>query len=146
MQDWSTANEKEPEEATVPHIDNNFVRAGDKPPDKRRGNSGCRGILLRGANDWKVLVDLDDKMVYPQEIFGTPQRPDIVIWSVENKRVLNMELTCPAEEGIEAANTRKEYRYFPLKCVLPKTVSGTRRLSHSKLELADTLLALSHGH
>lgn len=110
------ANEKEPEETTVPHIDNNFVRAGNKPPNKQRGNSGCRGILLRGANDWKVLVDLDDKMVYPPEIFGTPQRPDIVIWSVENKRVLNMELTCPAEEGIEAAKTRKEERYFPLKC------------------------------
>ena len=28
----------------------------------------------------------------------------------------NIELTCPAEEGIEAAMTRKETRYFPLKC------------------------------
>jgi hypothetical protein len=55
-------------------------------------------------------------LVYPPEIFGTPERPDIVIWSTGLKRVLNMELTVPAEEGIAAAKARKEGRYFTLKC------------------------------
>jgi hypothetical protein len=100
------ANTREPEETTVSHIDKNFVRAGAKPPVKRHKNNGSRGTLLREATDWKALVDLDNKMVYPPEIFGTPQRPDIVIWSPARKRVLN----------IEAAQTRKEGRYFPLKC------------------------------
>jgi hypothetical protein len=110
------ANAKEPEKAVVPHIDKNFVRAGDKPQAKRPKSSGCRGTLLRDANDWKVLVDLGDNMVYPPEIYSTPQRPDIVIWSVKHKRVVNVELTVPAEEGIEAAKTRKEGRYFSLTC------------------------------
>ncbi len=69
-----------------------------------------------GARDWKILVDMDDKMVYPAEIYGTTQRPDIVIWSSKLRRVLNVELTCPAEEGIEAAQARKEARYFSLNC------------------------------
>ena len=101
------ANAQEPEKVTVSHIDKNFVRAGAKPPAKRPKSRGSRGELLGEATDWKVLVDLDDKMVYPPEIFATPQRPDIVIWSTGLKRVLNIELTVPAEEGIEAARTRR---------------------------------------
>ena len=63
------------------------------------------------------MVDFDSKrIVYPPEITATAERPDIVIWSKQLKKVLNIELTCPAEEGIEAAMTRKEARYFPLKC------------------------------
>ena len=56
----------------------------------------------------------ENKTVYPPEIYSTPQRPDIVIWSKQTKRVLNGELTCPAEEGIEAAQARKNARYFDL--------------------------------
>jgi hypothetical protein len=110
------ANAKEPVKAAVPHIDKSFVRAGNKPLVKRAKSSGCRGTLLREANDWKVLADIGDRMVYPPEIFSTPQRPDIVIWSVKHKRVVNVELTVPAEEGIEAAKTRKQGRYFSLVC------------------------------
>lgn len=101
-------------ETDIPHIKKSFVRVGDKAPAKQPKSS--RSTLLDGAKDWQVLIDLDDQMVYPPEIYGTPQRPDIVIWSNELKRVLNVELTCPAEEGIEAAQVRKEGRYFSLKC------------------------------
>ena len=41
--------------------------------------------------------------------------PDIVIWSAALKKVVMIELTCPAEEGIEAARERKLGRYFQLK-------------------------------
>ena len=109
----SSANEKTVEK-TIPPLKKSFVRAGDKAHDKRAQSS--RTTLLDGATDWQVLVDLDGKMVYPPEIYGTSQRPDIVIWSNVLKLVLNVELTCPAEEGIEAAQVRKEGRYFSLKC------------------------------
>ena len=59
------ANAKEQKRATVSHIGKNFVRAGTKPPVKRHKSIGSRGMLLRGATDWKVLVDLDNKMVVP---------------------------------------------------------------------------------
>ena len=37
-----------------------------------------------------------------------------MIWSVSRKRVILIELTCPAEEGIEAADIRKDARYLKL--------------------------------
>ena len=38
-----------------------------------------------------------------------------MIWSVTLKKVIMIELTCPAEEGIEAARERKHARYEQLK-------------------------------
>ena len=89
------------------------MRAGDQPGKKTVHN---KTTLLDGATDWKLL-DFDSKrIVYPPEITATAERPGIVIWSKQLKKVLTIELTCPAEEGIEAAITRKETRYFPLRC------------------------------
>jgi hypothetical protein len=91
-----------------------FVRVGEsKPKNKTTTN---KTTLLSGATDWKLLVDENDNLVFPPEIYGTPERPDTVIWSNQIKTVLIVELTCPAEEGIEAAKIRKEGRYFGLKC------------------------------
>jgi hypothetical protein len=78
--------------------------------------SGKKKSLLDGARDWKFLVDFDDQMItFPPEIYATPERPDIVIWSVSSRTVILLELTCPAEEGIQAASLRKTARYTPLK-------------------------------
>jgi hypothetical protein len=107
------ANTK-PSDTSFPPITSNFVRAGVKGPTKPKRH---KTTLLDGATDWKLLIEIgNDKIVYPPEIVSTPQRPDIVIWSSQLKRVINGELTCPAEEGIEAAQIRKEAKYFGLKC------------------------------
>ena len=75
-----------------------------------------RKSLLSGSTDWKLLVDYFDRpIVLPPEILATSQRPDIVIWSVALKKDVMIELTCPAEEGIEAARERKLGRYTQLK-------------------------------
>jgi hypothetical protein len=61
-------------------------------------------------------VDYDSKnIVFPPEIYSTAQRPDIVIYSPAASKVIMIELTCPAEEGIEAAAVRKQARYILLK-------------------------------
>ena len=44
----------------------------------------------------------------------TRLRPDIVIWSNQLKQVHIVELTCPAEEGMDSAQLRKESKYLPL--------------------------------
>ena len=98
-----------------PPIQIGFVRAGESKPTKKTTIN--KTTLLSGASDWKLLVDTEEsKLVFPPEIYSTPQRPDIVIWSKQTKTVLIVELTCPAEEGIEAAKIRKEAKYFGLKC------------------------------
>ena len=80
-----------------------------------------RQTLLDGFSDWILLLDLEDhKLVFPPEVYSTPLRPDIVIWSAQRQHVLMVELTCPAEEGIEAAQVRKEARYLPLQNEIKK--------------------------
>ena len=59
-------------------------------------------------------MDIDDRLVFPPEILSTSQRPDVVIWSTALKKVILIELTCPAEEGIDAARIRKETWYMAL--------------------------------
>lgn len=98
----------------IPPIQVNFVKAGNCEPTSKLNTK--RTTLLSNTNDWKLLIDLDQKILYPPEIYATSQRPDIVIWSNKIKSVLNIELTCPAEEGIDSAQVRKQARYFDLNC------------------------------
>jgi hypothetical protein len=60
-------------------------------------------------------VDFDAKKAeFPPSILATRQRPDIVLWSQMSRVVVLIELTCCAEEGIGAANLRKEAKYTEL--------------------------------
>ena len=94
------------------HISKSFHRKGE---GKARRATRPPTSMLTGATDWRIQVEYDDALTpFPAEIYSTSQRPDIVIWSVALKRVLIIELTCPAEEGIEAAQIRKEGRYAGL--------------------------------
>jgi len=91
----------------------NFVKAGAK--DTKCTKPVLTPSLLQGASDWKLLVDFDqDQVTFPPEILSTNERPDIVFWSVKARKVILIELTCPAEEGISAAQDRKQTRYLSL--------------------------------
>ena len=90
-----------------------FVRSGEKrsgakPKAERRG-------LLDGVNDWKLQADYKDCQAgFPPVFYSTSERPDIVIWSASARLVILIELTVPAEEGIVAAQLRKQARYQAL--------------------------------
>lgn len=102
-------NESNKSGPTTPHISQSFIAEGDKTKSKAPNH---RRSFLSGANDWQMLVDYKDcKITFPPSIYSTPERPDIIIWSVLTKRVLLIELTCPAEEGISGAASRKIERY-----------------------------------
>ena len=106
--------------ASIPHISRSFVPAGHVE-QKTAPVSGER-TALEGAHDWNLLVDYDHlPIVFPPEITATPQRPDVVIWSVKAHKVILIELTCPAEEGIDPAHIRKVARYEPLCTQISQT-------------------------
>jgi hypothetical protein len=106
------ANARPTKPRTTPHISSSFVLPGAEPKATKKSH---RSSSLDGASDWKVLVDYDhESIVFPPEICATSKRPDLIIWSAEAKRVLLIELTCPAEEGILAAQVYKESRYSEL--------------------------------
>ena len=97
----------------IPHISRSFVKAGEKRSNHSKPID--TGSLFDGARDWMMKVDTEfNRLVFPPEIYSTPQRPDIVIWSASIKVVLLLELTCPAEENFDKAHLRKEIRYSDL--------------------------------
>ena len=53
-------------------------------------------------------------VIFPLVICISEARPDIVLWSLALKKVIMIELTCPSEENILQAKTRKSARYLPL--------------------------------
>ena len=97
----------------VPPLASCFVRKGKAVKAKRSPQR--RRTDLNGDLDWKLLADKTDcQIVFPPEIIATPARPDIIIWSCSLRRVLLIELTCPAEEGIVPSQIFKTASYAPL--------------------------------
>ena len=111
----------------IPSINQSFVLAGLLPKIPKGLRSRCD--ILSGAKDWILRVDYEKKKVsFPPEILSTAQRPDMVIYSKSLKKVILIELTCPAEEGITAANLRKKGRYASLVSQISSRTSWTPSL------------------
>lgn len=88
-----------------------FVSAGKAAAVKKHTPTNSKS-LLKGANDWQLLIDFDKcRMLFPPIIVATSERPDVVLWSARTKSVILGELTCPAEENFSKANTYKMDRY-----------------------------------
>jgi hypothetical protein len=87
---------------------------------KGHGHSGKSSVvrissILDDGQDWKLLVDFTrEKIVFPPEVIATSERPDIILISKLSHQIILVELTCPAEEGIESASLRKKARYGQL--------------------------------
>lgn len=97
-----------------------FIRAGSDTKNKRKVPEHTS--LLSGTKDWKLTVDYTTApSIFPPEIYPTDERPDLVLWSPSLKRVVLLELTCPAEEGIDNARIRKKKRYNDLLEDINKT-------------------------
>ena len=64
------------------------------------------------ATDWRILWDEDlFPGEFPQNIYNTPERPDIVVWSETSKEVILIELTVGDESNFSDQVVRKEARY-----------------------------------
>ena len=111
------------------HISQSFVKAGSTLSALCRKKAQTnRQTELDGATDWTIFTDFDqDNYVFPPEILSTNLRPDILRWSQNQHKVIMIELTCPAEKGISAAQTLKESRYLPLITEIKNTSKWTVR-------------------
>ena len=84
-----------------------FVRSGEKcteaqiPPDS----------FLSDAKDWKLSVDLAERVRIPAAVSTTDLRPDITIVSAVTKQVILVELTVPIEDRIEVSGQMKRLKY-----------------------------------
>ena len=93
--------------------DMRFVRAGVSSGKLRREREALG--LLKVAEDWIFLADLEKRLVFPVDIVVTSLRPDIVVYSHSSSTIIMVELTCPCEENIEVQHNKKLMRYQDLK-------------------------------
>ena len=89
----------------------NFVKKGTHV-NKRKPKPEA-GILLL-ANDWTLLIDIGNSLVFPVFIAITTSRPDVVIFSKSLKTVILIELTSPCEENFQDRHSDKVIKYSSL--------------------------------
>ena len=87
-----------------------FVVEGKGKEKKRR--KPTFGFLHK-SRDFKLDVDLDKKLKYPDHIAESDERPDIVLYSNQLKLVFHIELTCPGEERLHVSYDKKMLSYGP---------------------------------
>jgi len=90
-----------------------FLHPGEQPPRKFVNTNSLPG-QLQAARDWKMLADLDQRLIFPPEISTTNLRPDIVLWSGSARIVQLIELTVPWEDAVDEAYERKKLHYAHL--------------------------------
>lgn len=86
------------------------------PPPQRKK------CVLDSATDWKMQFDVRPfgthcDAPFPPEIAtlsGEGSRPDAVIWSMETKTIIWIELTSPWEDNMTSNHYLKKYRYNQL--------------------------------
>ena len=88
-----------------------FVKEGTRI--KNKPHKASTGILHL-SNDWILLADLNETLVFPEFIAITSLRPDMVLFSKTIKRVILIELTCPSEENMEERHEAKTNKYAHL--------------------------------
>jgi len=90
-----------------------FVKEGNISKFSRKNRHVSS--IFDGSAGWRIACDLEHQLVFPTEITLTAQRPDIVIWSVNQKKVFIVELTVPFEENLDWAHQRKLEKYEDLR-------------------------------
>ena len=93
-----------------------FVRTGEQSLRTARSQRSWSkpGLLLESVS-WKLLSDLDKRLIFPAHIVVTSLRPDIVVYSDSAKTVIMIELTCPSEENFQKQHEAKLARYTDLE-------------------------------
>ena len=80
----------------------NFVKEGQTG----RKTKASTTSILDESDCWEMKVDLGKQLFFPN-IIHTAQRPDIVIWSPNDRKLVMVELTVPWETRCEEAYERK---------------------------------------
>ena len=87
-----------------------FVPAGEEVAEEEKTANAERSTLSDTL--WEVAADLPgSERLFP---IPTTKRPDLVVWSRDEKRLDLVELTVPHEDNMSTAHERKQDRYEEL--------------------------------
>ena len=94
----------------------NFVKENNSTSSRKESRKDERVFsILDNGSDWRVESDIQSKLVFPTDIALTAQRPDLIIWSVTQRKIYIIELTVPFEENFDWAHQRKLEKYEDLR-------------------------------
>ena len=78
-------------------------------------DEGTNKNLLGPSKDWIVAADLPDwRDSYPDIVKDTRKRPDIVVWSESDPRIILIELSVPYESRLNEHHQYKLRKYEDL--------------------------------
>ena len=89
-----------------------FIKEGNVLKTQHRNRHEPK--LLDGCKDWCITANVDRQLAFPTEITSTYPHPDLVIWSVNSKKVIINEITIPFEVNINRVHQRKLEKYKDL--------------------------------
>ena len=94
---------------------NKYTANVSKTPHRNR----LKPTLLDGCMDWCVIVDVVRQLAFAMEITSTCKHPDLVIWSVNSKKVIIADITIPFKANINWVHHDKLEKYEDLheQCV-----------------------------
>ena len=84
-----------------------FMKQGDPLKTSRKYEFG----ILHKAKDWVMEVDKNQQLQFPEVVCISTKRPDVVIYLLNLRKVILIDLTCPIEENIEEKHSEKLSRY-----------------------------------
>ena len=88
-----------------------FVPAGEKVAEEEK-TATADEYSARSDTQWEFAADLPgNERLFP---IPTAKRPDLVVWSKEERRLDLIELTVPHEDNLNTAHERKQDRYEDL--------------------------------
>lgn len=88
-----------------------FVLEGAKPAKvPTTADTGQLG----GARDWKLVVDLNQRLYFPPKTAITDLWLDLVLWYLTLRSVYIIELTIPWEDAVGEAYECKSLKYMKL--------------------------------
>lgn len=87
-----------------------FLKEGARPKSTA---TRTRSNILYTASSWEMRVDLGRKLHFP-DVVHTTLRPDIVLWSTKDQKIILVELTVPWKKGCVEAHESKAAKYLQL--------------------------------
>jgi len=85
----------------------NVIKEGARPFTTRASE---KSKLLQATSSWEMRVDVGRSLQF-QEVGHTAFRPDIVLWSAKDCKIILNELIVPWVEGCEEDHERKVLKY-----------------------------------
>ena len=106
--EWERGKKRNAKKKACPAI--NFVKEGQTGKKTKAPTTS----ILDESDCLEMKVELGKQLVYPN-IIHTAQRPDIVIWSPNDRKLVMVELTVPLETICEEAYERKMAKYTEIQ-------------------------------